>query len=39
VTTMWRSFSFVLGVLIARWIFRRPVHNVDMLTRLRNAGF
>jgi hypothetical protein len=36
---MWRSIYFVVGVLVARWIFRRPSHQIDLVTRLRNAGF
>jgi hypothetical protein len=35
---MWRSVYFTLGLLLARYLFRRRVERVD-LDRLRRAGF
>ena len=35
---MWRSIYFTLGLLLARYLFRRRVVSVD-LDRLRRAGF
>jgi hypothetical protein len=35
---MWRSVYFTLGLLLARYLYRRRVVRVD-LDRLRNAGF
>ncbi len=34
---MWRTMYFWLGLLLARYLFRRRIIEVD-LNRLRNAG-
>ena len=35
--TMWRTVYFWLGLLLARYLFRRRIVQID-LDRLRNAG-
>jgi len=36
-TVMWRAIYFWVGLLMARYLFRRRTVNID-LDRLRNAG-
>jgi hypothetical protein len=35
---MLRTVYLALGVLVARWIFRRHLDGSDMLARLRSVG-
>jgi hypothetical protein len=35
---MWRTIYFTVGLLVARYLFRRRTVRID-LDRLRNAGF
>jgi hypothetical protein len=35
---MWRVLYFWIGLLVARYLFRRPTEQID-LDRLRSAGF